>query len=81
MDFPLPLLLILFLTYIMITNIIKNLIKDLPSVANSKFDSSTAAILAYTRGYLGGMDANNRYEQEGTEALGLQVLPDTDLVD
>ena len=25
-----------------------------------------AAILAYARGYLGGMDANNRYEQEGS---------------
>lgn len=50
----------------------------------AKFKTSTAAILAYTRGYLGGMDANNRYEAEGTEALGLlglQVLPDTDLVD
>lgn len=50
----------------------------------AKFKTSTAAILAYTRGYLGGMDANNRYEQEGTEALGLlglQTLPDTDLVD
>ena len=50
----------------------------------AKFKTSTAAILAYARGYLGGMDANNRYEQEGTEALGilgLQVLPDTDLVD
>lgn len=50
----------------------------------AKFKTSTAAILAYTRGYLGEMDANNRYEQEGTEALGilgLQVLPDTDLVD
>lgn len=47
----------------------------------AKFKTSTAAMLAYTRGYLGGMDANNRYNQEGTEALGLQVLPDTDLVD
>lgn len=50
----------------------------------AKFKTSTAAMLAYTRGYLGGMDANNRYKQEGTEALGilgLQVLPDTDLVD
>ena len=50
----------------------------------AKFKTSTAAILAYSRGYLGGMDANNRYEQEGTEALGLlglQTLPDTDLVD
>ena len=50
----------------------------------AKFETSTAAILAYARGYLGGMDANNRYEQEGTEALGilgLQTLPDTDLVD
>lgn len=50
----------------------------------AKFKTSTAAILAYTRGYLGGMDANNRYDAEGTEALGLlglQVLPDTDLVD
>mgnify|MGYP003532576775 FL=1 len=50
----------------------------------AKFKTSTAAILAYTRGYLGGMDANNRYEQEGTEALGilgLQTLPDTNLVD
>ena len=50
----------------------------------AKFNTSTAAILAYARGYLGGMDANNRYEQEGTEALGLlglQTLPDTNLVD
>ena len=50
----------------------------------AKFKTSTAAILAYTRGYLGGMDANNRYDAEGAEALGLlglQVLPDTDLVD
>ena len=50
----------------------------------AKFKTSTAAVLAYARGYLGGMDANNRYEQEGTEALGLlglQTLPDTDLVD
>jgi hypothetical protein len=50
----------------------------------AKFKTSTAAILAYTRGYLGGMDANNRYKQEGTEALsilGLQTLPDTNLVD
>lgn len=50
----------------------------------AKFNTSTAALLAYTRGYLGGMDANNRYEQEGTEALGLlglRVLPNTDLVD
>ena len=50
----------------------------------AKFKTSTAAILAYARGYLGGMDANNRYEQEGTEALdilGLQTLPDIDLVD
>ena len=50
----------------------------------AKFKTSTAAILAYTRGYLGGMDANNRYDAEGTEALGLlglQVLPNTDLVD
>ena len=50
----------------------------------AKFKISVAAMLAYTRGYLGGMDANNRYEQEGTEALGLlglQTLPDTDLVD
>lgn len=50
----------------------------------AKFKTSTAAILVYTRGYLGGMDANNRYDAEGTEALGLlglQVLPDTDLVD
>ena len=50
----------------------------------AKFETSTAAILAYARGYLGGMDANNRYEQEGTEALGilgLQTLPDIDLVD
>ena len=50
----------------------------------AKFKTSTAAILAYTRGYLGGMDANNRYDAEGTEALGLlglQVLPDTDLID
>ena len=50
----------------------------------AKFKNSTAAILAYARGYLGGMDANNRYEQEGTEALGilgLQTLPDIDLVD
>lgn len=41
-------------------------------------------MLAYARGYLGGMDANNRYEQEGTEALGilgLEVLPDANLVD
>ena len=50
----------------------------------AKFKTSTAAILSYTRGYLGGMDANNRYDAEGTEALdllGLQVLPDTDLID
>ena len=50
----------------------------------AKFKTSTAAILAYARGYLGGMDANNRYDAEGTEALGLlglQVLPDTDLID
>ena len=50
----------------------------------AKFNTSTAALLAYTRGYLGGMDANNRYEQDGTEALGLlglRVLPNTDLVD
>lgn len=50
----------------------------------AKFKTSTAAMLAYARGYLGGMDANNHFEQEGTEALGilgLQVLPDTDLVD
>lgn len=50
----------------------------------AKFKTSTAAILAYTRGYLGGMDANSRYDAEGTEALGLlglQVLPDTDLID
>lgn len=50
----------------------------------AKFKTSTAAILVYTRGYLGGMDANNRYDAEGTEALGLlglQVLTDTDLVD
>ena len=47
----------------------------------AKFKTSTAAILAYTRGYLGGMDANNRYAAEGTEALGLLSLPDTDLVD
>ncbi len=50
----------------------------------AKFKTYTAAILAYTRGYLGGMDANNRYDAEGTEALGLlglQVLPNTDLVD
>ena len=50
----------------------------------AKFKTSTAAILAYARGYLGGMDANNRYDAEGTEALsllGLQVLSDTDLVD
>ena len=50
----------------------------------AKFKTSTATILAYARGYLGGMDANNRYEQEGTEALGilgLQTLPDTNLVD
>lgn len=50
----------------------------------AKFKTDTAVILAYTRGYLGGMDANNRYFAEGTEALGLlglQVLPDTDLVD
>ena len=50
----------------------------------AKFETSTAAVLAYARGYLGGMDANNRYEQEGTEALGilgLQTLPDIDLVD
>ena len=50
----------------------------------AKFKTNTAAILAYARGYLGGMDANNRYDAEGTEALGLlglQVLPDTDLID
>ena len=50
----------------------------------AKFKTSTAALLAYARGYLGGMDANNRFDQEGTEALGilgLQTLPDTDLVD
>ena len=50
----------------------------------TKFKTNTAAILAYTRGYLGGMDANNRYDAEGTEALGLlglQVLPNTNLVD
>lgn len=97
----------------MITNIIRNIIKDFPSVANSTlflfYDNKqtnefavtptdndniiivvqgtmkaakfkTAAMLAYTRDYLGGMNANNRYEQEGTEALGLQTLPDTNLV-
>ena len=50
----------------------------------AKFKTNTAAILVYARGYLGGMDTNNRYDAEGTEALGLlglQVLPDTDLVD
>lgn len=50
----------------------------------ANFNTSTAAMLAYTRGYLGGMDVNNRYEQEGTEALGLlglRTLPNTDLVD
>lgn len=50
----------------------------------AKFNTGTAAMLAYARGYLGGMDANNRYFAEGTEALGLlglQTLPDTDLVD
>lgn len=50
----------------------------------AKFRTSTAALLAYARGYLGGMDANNRFDQEGTEALGilgLQTLQDTDLVD
>lgn len=50
----------------------------------AKFKTSTAAMLAYARGYLGGMDANNHFHQEGTKALGilgLQVLPDTDLVD
>lgn len=50
----------------------------------AKFKTSTAAMLAYTRGYLGGMDVNNCYDAEGTEALGLlglQVLPDTYLVD
>lgn len=50
----------------------------------ANFNTNTAAILAYARGYLGGMDANNRYDAEGTEALGLlglQVLPDTDLID
>ena len=50
----------------------------------AKFKTNTAAMLAYARGYLGGMDANNHFEQEGTEALGilgLEVLPDTNLVD
>ena len=58
--------------------------KYFKKLKTAKFKTSTAAILAYARGYLGGMDANNRYEQEGTEALGilgLQTLPDIDLVD
>ena len=58
--------------------------KYFKKLKTAKFKTSTAAILAYARGYLGGMDANNRYEQEGTEALGilgLQTLPDTNLVD
>ena len=58
--------------------------KYFKKLKTAKFKTSTAAILAYARGYLGGMDANNRYEQEGTEALGilgLKTLPDTNLVD
>lgn len=48
----------------------------------ANFNISTAAKLAYFRGYLGGMDANNPFFGEGTEALGLlglQVLPKTKL--
>mgnify|MGYP007054414738 CR=1 FL=1 len=46
------------------------------------FNTTTAATLAYARGYLGGMDMANRYDQEGTEALGLlglQTLDNTKL--
>ena len=49
----------------------------------ARFKTDTAAILAYARGYLGGMDANNRWDAEGTEALGilgLEVFPNTELV-
>lgn len=53
------------------------------TVSNYSENYSELSLCA-ARGYLGGMDANNRYFAEGTEALGLlglQVLPDTDLVD
>lgn len=48
------------------------------------FKTDTAALLAYTRGYLGGMESANYFDREGTEALGilgLQVLPNTELTD
>lgn len=41
------------------------------------FKPSVAAMLAYTRGFLSGMEWNNRWEAEGTEALyclGLTTL-------
>lgn len=50
----------------------------------AKFKISAAAMLAYARGYLGGMEVARYFDREGTEALGLlglQTLPDTNLVD
>lgn len=37
----------------------------------AKFNVRTAALLAYTRGYIEGMDLNSSWDKEGTEALGL----------
>ena len=38
------------------------------------FNSSTAALLAYTRGYTEGMDLNSYWDKEGTEALIIMGL-------
>ena len=38
------------------------------------FNSRTAALLAYTRGYTEGMDLNSCWDKEGTEALTIMGL-------
>ena len=38
------------------------------------FDSRTAALLAYTRGYIDGMDLNSCRNKEGAEALSIMGL-------
>ena len=38
------------------------------------FNAKTAALLAYTRGYIEGMDLNNHWSMEGEEALTIMGL-------
>lgn len=43
-------------------------------LVNAGFNKTTAANLAYWRGYIDGMDMNNAFDKEGTEALDLMGL-------